>query len=281
MGIPALAPIFGKLAGVRLAKWTDVKATDVYVDLNGFVYAALAETGPQTIGPACIPTARTPEQAATDVAEYLCKFVDEILSEQPDCARLTLVLDGPAGLSKLPLQVARRWAASGTAAPPTLAYMLPGSAFLEALDAALVKAFQTRVFFRATTLTFSGSLLPFEGEAKLFQLMNNYVNTISKEDLATRRIAVLTVDSDLLLWTLLFSTRTGIQVSNTAGCLSFGPMAQCVGPMAQCVVHALKGLACRARVSLQLARRPRTASSAQRSRRLRSTLGYASPSRAR
>ena len=39
--------------------------------------------------------------------------------------------------------------------------------------------------------------------------------------------------------------------------------------MAQCVVHALKGLA----VSLRLARLPpsRTASSAQRSRRLRST----------
>ena len=41
--------------------------------------------------------------------------------------------------------------------------------------------------------------------------------------------------------------------------------------MAQCVVHALKGLALAARVSLRLARLPRTASSAQRSRRLRST----------
>ena len=40
--------------------------------------------------------------------------------------------------------------------------------------------------------------------------------------------------------------------------------------MAQCVVHVLKGLACRAPVS-PAARLPRTASSAQRSRRLRST----------
>ena len=47
------------------------------------------------------------------------------------------------------------------------------------------------------------------------------------------------------------------RVYSTAGCLSFGPMAQCV-------VHALKGLACRARVSLQLARLPRTASGVQR-----------------
>jgi hypothetical protein len=47
------------------------------------------------------------------------------------------------------------------------------------------------------------------------------------------------------------------------GYLSFGPMVQCV-------VHALKGLACHARVSLRLARLPRTASSAKRSRRLRS-----------
>ncbi len=46
------------------------------------------------------------------------------------------------------------------------------------------------------------------------------------------------------------------------GYLSFGPLAQCV-------VHALKGLACRARVSL--ASSPGTASSAQRSRRLCST----------
>ncbi len=42
--------------------------------------------------------------------------------------------------------------------------------------------------------------------------------------------------------------------------------------MAQSVVHALKGLAyCTARVSLRLACLPRTASSAQRSRHLRST----------
>ena len=52
----------------------------------------------------------------------------------------------------------------------------------------------------------------------------------------------------------------------TARCLSFHPMAQCV-------VHALKGLACRARVTLSLrqARLPRTVNSAQCSRRLRST----------
>ncbi len=48
-----------------------------------------------------------------------------------------------------------------------------------------------------------------------------------------------------------------------AGCLSFHPMAQCV-------VHAPKAWLA-ARVSLRLARLPRTASSAQRSRRLRST----------
>ncbi len=41
-------------------------------------------------------------------------------------------------------------------------------------------------------------------------------------------------------------------------------------PMAQCDVHALKGLACRARV-FRLARMPRTANRAQRSRRLSST----------
>ncbi len=51
--------------------------------------------------------------------------------------------------------------------------------------------------------------------------------------------------------------------SYTADYLSFGPMAQCA-------VHAVKGLACRARVT-QLARLPRAASSAQRSRRLRFT----------
>ncbi len=49
----------------------------------------------------------------------------------------------------------------------------------------------------------------------------------------------------------------------TAGFLSFGPMAQCA-------VYALKGLAF-ARVPLRLARLPRTASTAQRPRRLRST----------
>ncbi len=46
----------------------------------------------------------------------------------------------------------------------------------------------------------------------------------------------------------------------TAGCLNFHPMAQCV-------VHALMWLA--VRVPLRLARVPRTASSAQRSHRLR------------
>ncbi len=56
--------------------------------------------------------------------------------------------------------------------------------------------------------------------------------------------------------------------ASTTGYLSFGPMAQCV-------VHALKGLAA-VRVSLRLARLPRTASSAQRSRRLRSTRAAAS-----
>ena len=53
----------------------------------------------------------------------------------------------------------------------------------------------------------------------------------------------------------------------TAGCLSFHPMAQCV-------VHALKAWLA-ARVSLRLARLPRTASSALRSRRLRSTCAAA------
>ena len=48
---------------------------------------------------------------------------------------------------------------------------------------------------------------------------------------------------------------------HTVGYLSFGPMVQCV-------MHALKGLACCARVSLRLARLPRTASSAQLSRRI-------------
>ena len=44
------------------------------------------------------------------------------------------------------------------------------------------------------------------------------------------------------------------------------------GPIAQCVVHALNGLACRARVTpATVAHLPRTASSARRSRRRRST----------
>ena len=50
-------------------------------------------------------------------------------------------------------------------------------------------------------------------------------------------------------------------MGDTAGYLSLGPLAQCV-------VHALKGLTCRARVTP--ASSP-SASSAQRSRRLRST----------
>ena len=55
----------------------------------------------------------------------------------------------------------------------------------------------------------------------------------------------------------------------TTGYLSFHPMAQCV-------VHVLKGLARRARVSLRLARLPSTASSAQRSHCLRSACAAAS-----
>ncbi len=68
-----------------------------------------------------------------------------------------------------------------------------------------------------------------------------------------------------------------MHILQTTGYLSFGPMAQrvlhalkglaCFHSMAQCVVHVLKGLACRARATLA----SRTASSAHRSRRLRST----------
>ncbi len=69
-------------------------------------------------------------------------------------------------------------------------------------------------------------------------------------------------------WTLMAGTiaihHMLCLVHCTAGYLSCGPLDQCV-------VHALKGLACRARVSLWLARLPRTASSTQRSRHLRST----------
>ena len=61
---------------------------------------------------------------------------------------------------------------------------------------------------------------------------------------------------------LLQQPRTSVSSTITDGTVGYPSF----GPTAQCAVQELKGLACRARVSLRLARLSCTASSAQRSR---------------
>jgi hypothetical protein len=105
--------------------------------------------------------------------------------------------------------------------------------------------------------------------------MNLSHHVLSLDFHPTEHMLVIACGKNLLLWDyevrmsqLSVTGVTGLLCrshlhfrDDTAGCLSFHPTG-----MAQCVVHALK-LA--ARVSLRRARLPRTASSAQRSLRLR------------